>query len=62
MTIQHRAVELRRVDLQITGLVYVRAMRERAGAGPDELARYSAEISRQRRRLRELEGRLAQTA
>lgn len=55
-------VELRRVDLQITGLVYARAMREQAGAPPRELDLYSSEISRQRRRLTELEARLAQAA
>jgi len=47
--------ELRRLQLRITGLVYARAVREAAGARPDELARYSTEIDREQRRLARLE-------
>ncbi len=45
--------ELRRLDLQLTGLVFARAVREREGATGEELRRYSEEIARQRRRLAE---------
>ena len=48
---QRGAVRLRRLELQIAGLAYARTAREEAGAGGEELVRYSAEIAR-RRRLR----------
>ena len=44
-----RFTALRRLDLQITGLVYARAVREQAGAPPHELELYEREIARQRR-------------
>jgi len=44
-----RFTELRRIDLQITGLVYARAVREQAGGSRAELDRYTREIARQRR-------------
>jgi hypothetical protein len=50
---------LRRLDLQITGLVYARAIRERSGASKHELDGYSMEIARQRRHRAELESRFA---
>jgi hypothetical protein len=55
----HSSGELRRLDLQITGLLFARAIREREGASGDELRRYSDEIAHQRRVLRELETRHA---
>jgi len=54
-----RFTELRRLDLQITGLVYARAVREQAGAPADELERYGREIARQRRVRARLEVRPA---
>jgi hypothetical protein len=51
--------ELRRLDLQLTGLVYARAVREREGATGEELRRYSEEIDRQRRRLAERGAKVA---
>jgi hypothetical protein len=44
----------RRIDLQLTGLIYARALRERAGASADELQVYTDEIRRQRERIERL--------
>lgn len=59
MTNDTRADELRRLDLQLSGLVYARSVREREGASGEELRRYSEEIARQRRRLAERGARAA---
>ena len=45
------AAEQRRIDLQLSGLVYARTVRAREGATGEELRRYSREIARQRRLL-----------
>jgi hypothetical protein len=47
--------ELRRLDLQITGLVYARAVREQSGAPEAELERYGREIEQRRRERARLE-------
>jgi hypothetical protein len=44
-----RFTALRRLDLQITGLVYAHEVREQAGATRHELELYEREIARQRR-------------
>ena len=41
----------RETELQLKGLIYVRALRAAAGASSDELRQFSDEIGRQRRRL-----------
>ena len=53
------AEKLRRLDLQISGLVYARTIREREGASGEELRRYSEEIARQRRLRAECVARVA---
>jgi hypothetical protein len=54
-----RFTQLRRLDLQITGLVYARAVREQDGASAQELDLYEREIVRQRRARARLELRPA---
>jgi len=41
----------RETELQLKGLIYVRALRAAAGASNEELRQFSDEIGRQRRRL-----------
>ena len=41
----------REAELYLTGLIYVRALRAAGGASTEELQQFSAEITRQRRRL-----------
>ena len=47
----HDGLKTGQTELHLTGLIYVRALREAGGASTEELERFSAEIRRQRRRL-----------
>jgi hypothetical protein len=51
MTIENDPLETRNIELQLTGLIYVRALRAAGGASAEELQRFSKEIKRQRSRL-----------
>jgi hypothetical protein len=47
----HGGPKQREIELRLTGLIFVRALRAAGGASAEELQRFSAEIRRERRRL-----------
>lgn len=51
MTVENDPADTRDIELLLTGLIYVRALRAAGGASEEELQRFSKEIKLQRSRL-----------